>query len=176
MGCDLGDYILKLVLGVEDHAYAARYEPQSPLSATKKKKRQASMTHAQTAYGKGKTTGEVAKDLESRYGIMGAFWEMEQDYIMSLIEKSISQSIEDMAASGEPSSPISQDVLEKIEARFKRNLSMKRYDGQLPGVPTTAALQGVSHLFRHSYAKRPSRPSFIDTGMFQASFKAWIEN
>jgi hypothetical protein len=176
MGRDLGHYIMKLVLGVDDHAYTARYEPQSPLSATKKKKRQASMTHAQMAYGQGKTTGVVAKDLEKRYGLMGAFWEMEQDYVMTLIEKSIGQSIEEMVASGERNPLISQDVLDKIETRFKRNLSTRRYDGQLNGVPTLAAQRGVSHLVRHPYAKRAPRPSFIDTGMYQASFKAWLED
>jgi hypothetical protein len=38
-----------------------------------------------------------------------------------------------------------------------------------------AALHGVSHRFKHPYARRARRPSFIDTGLYQNSFAAWVD-
>ena len=63
-----------------------------------------------------------------------------------------------------------------IETRFRHFLSQKEMDSLgVPGVPTKAALAGVSHRFKHPYAKRAPRPSFIDTGLYEASFRAWVE-
>jgi len=62
-----------------------------------------------------------------------------------------------------------------LEPRFRRSLSSKRFDGLIRGVPTRAAMKGVSHLRQDPYAQRPPRPSFIDTSLYQRSFKAWTE-
>jgi len=44
-----------------------------------------------------------------------------------------------------------------------------------PGIPTGAAEAGVNHRLLHPYAKdNPERPSFIDTGQYQADFKSWV--
>ncbi|EJC5177426.1 DUF1353 domain-containing protein [Salmonella enterica] len=40
------------------------------------------------------------------------------------------------------------------------------------GVPTARALEGISKRFKNR--KGEPRPSFIDTGMFQASMRAWV--
>jgi hypothetical protein len=61
----------------------------------------------------------------------------------------------------------------KIERRFKEFLTNKEMDGQ-PGVPTKAALAGRSKRFKRAYAKRPSRPSFVDTGLYRGAFKSWF--
>jgi hypothetical protein len=46
----------------------------------------------------------------------------------------------------------------------------------LRGVPTKAALKGINHRLRHPYRKsNPRRPSFVDTGLYVASFRAWME-
>jgi hypothetical protein len=36
-------------------------------------------------------------------------------------------------------------------------------------------MRGVNHRFMHPYARRPSRPSFIDTGLYVANFTAWVD-
>ena len=62
----------------------------------------------------------------------------------------------------------------QIENRFKQFLSLREVEKLgIPGVPTKAALAGVSHRFKGKKGGR--RPSFIDTGLYQASFKAWID-
>jgi len=42
-----------------------------------------------------------------------------------------------------------------------------------PGVPTRAALMGVNSRLKKRRGKR--RPSFRDTGLYQASFMAWVD-
>jgi hypothetical protein len=45
----------------------------------------------------------------------------------------------------------------------------------IPGTPTQAALRGVNHRRRHPYRRsNPRRPSFIDSGLYEASMRAWI--
>jgi protein-disulfide isomerase-like protein with CxxC motif len=51
---------------------------------------------------------------------------------------------------------------DKIEQRFKQDLSRRKFDGVIYGVPTKAA-------------QRESRQSFIKTGRYRNSFKAWME-
>jgi hypothetical protein len=70
---------------------------------------------------------------------------------------------------------LSTEETDKIETRFKQNLRRRRYDGVIPGVPTQTSLKGVSHLFMKPYARHGFRPSFIDTGLYMNSFRAWVE-
>lgn len=135
------------------------------------------MSRAQQAYGEGKTTTDVAADLEARYKIVETFWEMEEDNFVEVIEEAFADDIENVMQMGQvpKTGGISDKETDKIEKKFMQNLQSRKYDGVLPGVPTTAAQRGVSHLHRHPYAKRAPRPSFIDTGMYQRSFRAWVE-
>ena len=71
---------------------------------------------------------------------------------------------------------MSFEETDKIEQKFRSNLMRQRYDGMISGVPTLASLKGVSHVRSHPYAKaNPQRPSFVDTGMYRDSFRAWVE-
>jgi hypothetical protein len=135
------------------------------------------MSRAQQAYGQGKTTSEVAADLEARYKIVETFWEMEEDNFVEVIEEAFADDIEDVMQMGQvpKTGGISDRETDKIEKKFMQNLQSHKYDGVISGVPTTAAQRGVSHLYQKPYAKRAPRPSFIDTGMYQRSFRAWVE-
>jgi hypothetical protein len=47
----------------------------------------------------------------------------------------------------------------------------------IPGVPTQAALKGISHRLKHPYRKsNPRRPSFVDTGEYMRSAAFWIDD
>jgi hypothetical protein len=131
-----------------------------------------------TTYGQGKSTVEVAVDLEARYSIVETFVDLEEDAIVEMLEEAFSEDVEDIMMMKRPSKKgFSDKDTDKLEAKFRRMLSARRYDGVIPGVPTLASLRGVSHLRRHPYAKNnPSRPSFIDTGMYQQSFRVWVED
>lgn len=163
---------MKLVLGFEDMPYSARYSQQSPLPASIKKRRPRILSPAQRGYGQGKTTGQVATDLENRYKIVETFYGLEEDNIAQEYENAFADSIEDGIGKG--LWDVKYDPT-KLENKFKRNLSARKYDGLIKGVPTLASVRGVSHLRQNPYASRASRPSFVDTSLYQRSFKAWIE-
>jgi hypothetical protein len=178
VGFNLGDYILKLVLGFEDHPYPTRYDASSPLAKTVKRRRPKVMSPAQEAYGQGKTTKEVAADLEARYSIVETFWEMEEDTFIEVLEDAFADNIEEVMQMGQipKTGGISDKETDKIEKKFMQSLQSRRFDGVIPGVPTTAAQRGVSHLYKQPYARRAPRPSFINTGMYQRSFRVWVED
>lgn len=169
-----------LHLGVIDVPYSdASYAPLSPKAAQKNflgaPKR--GSVNAPRHNTPNKTTGDVAEILENRYHIMETFFELNEDHVLGMLETSIEGALQNLYAGGPGTmSPNSQGESD-IETRFKQFLSNREMDGTAtPGVPTKAALRGVSHRFNHPYAKRGSRPSFIDTGLLQANFKSWIDN
>jgi hypothetical protein len=161
----LGDIVI-VQLGVHDVAYAAQFHRW----ASRKR-----ASAAQAAYGKGKTTGDVAQILEAKYHLIEKFYELNRDIIADAVKESISGAITNIMA-GQPGHVVlTAQAVSDIETRFKHSLSLRAYDGVIAGVPTKASLAGVSHRFAKPYAKRPSRPSFIDTGVFQVHFAAWVE-
>lgn len=171
---------MKLVLGFESFPYSARYSADSPLPTLLKGRRPKVTTRTHTAYGAGKTTGQVAKELEDQYKIVEEFWKFEEDNFVELLEEAFAEDLEDvmqMKKLTQKTKGISVKETDKIEERFRQNLSERRYDGVIAGVPTLAAQRGVSHMRSHPYSRRnPPRASFIDTGMYQRSFRAWVED
>lgn len=126
-------------------------------------------------YGRrgGKSTGDVAEILEGKYKLFSAFVEMHQPVIEHVIENSLQGHIETIMMGGGSTDPFNTAASE-LETLFKDSLTMQSYDHRLAGVPTAAAMRGVSHRKKHPYARSNSpRPSFIDTGLLQSSFKAW---
>jgi hypothetical protein len=119
----------------------------------------------------------LAEILEAKYHIIELFWTLhEQDNVTDL-EESLSGAIENFIMGA----PISIDpfgsAMSKIEDRFKQMLSNKELDSLgYPGIPTAAAMAGVSARFKSGFTKnRTPRPSFISSGQYQGAFKAWVE-
>ena len=140
----------------------------------------------------GATTGEVAEKLEEDYGIMEFFAEEQAAFIGQALEKDLSNFLDKMLRGKELKSEPFNSSCQKIERLFKQSLTAEFMNGNGSGskaVPTRAALAGVSHRFADPYfvtrtskktgkvskVKRKRRPSFIDTGTYRQSFKAWIE-
>jgi hypothetical protein len=157
---------LTIHLGVTEMPYSAAYTPQA-------KKLKPGHRKQQAAYAKGKTTGDIAEILESKYGIMHYFAAKYMPEIIKAVETAYAGAVKNMMAGGTVTVPSAQ-AMSTIERQFKNFLAMKEMDGQT-GVPTAASLRGVSHRFKKPYARRASRPSFIDTGLYQASFRAWMD-
>lgn len=130
-----------------------------------------------TKYNLGKTTGDVAQILEAKYGIMAAFVSIREGAILNAIEGGIAKTLETALIRGGrlPKGGPLAGAMSAIEHDFKQALAMQMLDGKIPGVPTAAALRGVSHRFKRPYVRRPQRPSFIDTGLYQSSFRAWVD-
>jgi hypothetical protein len=122
-----------------------------------------------------KTTGDVAEILEAKYHVMDYFFNLHQEEIIKELEVSIAGSFESLMMGAPPQEDIHAAGTARVETMFKDFLSNQEMDGLEPGVPTTAALRGVSHRFKRPYVLRPPRPSFIDTGQYQATFKCWVD-
>lgn len=128
--------------------------------------------------GAARTTGDVATILESKYGLMGTFWKLHSDECIENLVVSVLGSLETAHMRGFTDSEADPNAagIAKIEDRFKNFiLSGEAERVGIPGTPTKAALRGVSHRFKHPYAKRNARVSFYDTGLYVDSFKAWID-
>lgn len=123
-----------------------------------------------------RTTGEVAEYLENKYHIMEHFYEIHKKQIGDAIANSVAGALETMLmTSSPPALDINATAMGVIEKDFRNFLALKELDGLgYPGIPTRASIEGVSHRFK-SRRGPPGRPSFIDTGLYQKSFKAWVD-
>ena len=123
----------------------------------------------------GITTGQVAKILEDRYGIMEAYYERHGREIAKSFSNSLSGGIESLLA-GHRVDPFGK-AMQEIRQGFRDFIMKQEIESMgLRGVQTKAALKGINHRLRHPYRKsNPRRPSFVDTGLYVASFRAWME-
>lgn len=125
--------------------------------------------------GPTKTTGDVAQWLENKYGVIEHFFKLYDERISGAFEEEMQGALENVML-GAPAMQL-EDALagatSKIEGWFRYYLSSLEAEGVgMPGVPTAAALKGVNHRLKIKRGAR--RPSFIDTGLYEASFKVWI--
>jgi hypothetical protein len=124
-------------------------------------------------YSNGKsTTGDVAEILEAKYGIINYFFEQNRIKIMSELEGGVAGAFENYLVGGVVSTDPFLAGTAEIEKMFHEFLTTKQMDHKVPGVPTRASLQGVSSRFKSR--RGPPRPSFVDTGLYENSFKAWV--
>jgi hypothetical protein len=151
-----------LHLGVTEVAYSEA----APKGKRKRRKSAATIT-----------TGEVAEILEDEYHPIEHYWELHKEEIAKSLEGSLAGALETAMMTGSLPENAFASAESEIEAGFKKMLSERELEGLgYPGLPTQAALKGVSHRLKHPYAKsNPRRPSLIDTGLYQASFKSWFE-
>jgi len=128
---------------------------------------------------KGITTTEgVAKVLEAKYHVMRVFIEAHGQEIADDIGKALADDLSALMH-GEKISAIPLDgAMHIIEKRFNDYLDADEWQ-QTTGQVIAAAQNGVSHRFKKaggvSGKQRGPRPAFIDTGLYQASFRAWIK-
>jgi len=122
------------------------------------------------------TTGDVATWLENRYGLMETYVRVHENVIADSVGDSIKGAIETLAMGGRIDHDPFGTATSKIEDDFKQFLSSGEVDTVgIPGTPTKAAERGVNHRLKHPYRRRKARPSFLDTTLFQSSFKAWVD-
>lgn len=163
-------------LGVVDVSYSdSNY---APTSSPKRRIGQARRGKANAPKGNtnNQTTGDVAEILEAKYHIMEIFADLHEDLIVKAYEDAMEGALQNLAAGAPPTISVTAQAETDIETRFRQFLSNREMDATAtPGVPTRAAMRGVSHRFAHPYARRASRPSFIDTGLYQINFAVWTD-
>ncbi|WP_232355973.1 hypothetical protein [Burkholderia vietnamiensis] len=122
----------------------------------------------------GVTTGDVATFIEDEYHVMRVFLEMYEEEIGELLANDIAGEIESLAQ-GKPVGRLSVDVSTgKIGELFRDFLDAREWK-QASAQTVAAADEGVSHRKKQEYAPENSaRPEFIDTGLYQSSFIAWM--
>jgi hypothetical protein len=121
------------------------------------------------------STFDVASILESKYHVMQHFFDLHHTEVVEAMINSYEGATETALLGGPLVNP-SGDGIDDIRKMFNRFLDEEEMNRLgVPGVPTMAALHGVSHRFAHPYAKRGSRPSFVDTGLYESSFRAWVD-
>ncbi len=116
------------------------------------------------------STGFVAEELEKNYGIMGFFFENNSQ---SIADDAVQTYLD--VISGKDNRIFGESLLvTKVNDKFRRFLDSKAMDRKINGVPTKASLLGKSKKLKRN--KGPVRPSFIDSGLYQDNFKAWLDN
>lgn len=107
---------------------------------------------------------------------MGYFYQEHQTQITKLLEKSLAGTLETIIMGGSANADPFATACTEIDNEFRQFLDRREMDGHIQGVPTQASLDGVNHRFKRPYVKaNPDRPSFIDTGLYQSSFKSWVD-
>ena len=128
-------------------------------------------TDATYAYGKPRTTHDVADILEAKYKVVERFVTANEGDIRALVKEQGARNAH-AVVKGRP--PNMMKLTTDIKKMFKSFVMSRRLDGY-PGVPTLASLRGVNHKLKRPYAKRASRPSFYDTGLYLQNFKSWVK-
>lgn len=121
------------------------------------------------------TTGNVASILEAKYDLMQTFAHVHWSTIETALTVSIQNALEAVIM-GRRVDPWDRGA-QHIQADFRKFISSFEAERVgIPGTPTKAALRGVNHRLKHPYRKsNPRRPSFRDTGLYMASFRAWVD-
>ena len=167
----------KLHLGVVDIPYVdGPTKIRRHVSRARSRRHDAAMEGGPSPSG-GVTTGDVAGWLENRYHIMELFFETHHQEITALLTEAMAGQLENLLAGGSSVeiNPLAGGT-EEIENLFRKFLSDREVETLgIPGVPTQAALKGVSARFKSGYNPKGRRPSFIDTGLYEASFRAWAD-
>ena len=121
----------------------------------------------------GETTGDVAGYIENKFHVMRIFVEESMDDIALEVEKRLVGEIESLVQ-GRPS--IESPVVEfpKIEMMFRDFLDSNEIQTILTH-RIEAADKGYSTRKKKKGEVRKPRQAFIDTGLYQTSFRAWMD-
>jgi hypothetical protein len=127
------------------------------------------------------TTGDVAGWLEDEYHILEIFGRVHEQDMAADLEHGMAGALESLMMGAPPSLDPYGAGASKIEERMKNFIS----DNEMaslgyPGVPTQAALDRASGKKRSARMARARKSnakpvSFIDSGLMQSSYKAWVE-
>ncbi len=135
----------------------------------------------------GVSTGDVAEFLEAKYDVMQHFADLHLDEIGVSLEASVCESIKALLQGAPVTSNPYNQMTEDVRQMFNTYLDNEEIDEiGVAGVPTQAALNGVRTALKkkkeikniktyRSKTRGTRRPSFIDTGLYRNTFRAWVE-
>lgn len=120
------------------------------------------------------TTAQVAQILEDKYGVMRVFYDNNKDAIEAAVVHSVEGALEDLFLGAPVKDPFAEAGAEVASGFREFLLSGQIEQLGVEGVPTQAAQDRRSLRFKSKRAKA-QRPSFIDTGLYELSARAWVE-
>ena len=142
---------------------------------------------AYTDGDKSTTTGDVAEMLEENFRVMGVFYELHKDEIEGWLVDAISGDIESLSQGkpptiaskllgtnldGRPLSGLS--INGKIEQEFRDYLDSREWSSVF-GTLARADSGVTARKKNQKPGANPARAEFVDSGLYQAAFRAWIE-
>lgn len=131
----------------------------------------------------GNTSYGVGKILEEKYTLFSSYVEMHHKDIEHELCEAIVGAFETFQATGYVAKKPFDAAGQELTLGLKQFIYKEELAGKVAGVPTQAALEGITTRKvgrgKKSKFKRTKtgvrRPSFIDSGIFEASTKVWIE-
>lgn len=170
---------MNLQLGVITMPYAAEQQSGQKAKKPLKPGRKRTVDRKSEGVPEFVDTFMVATWLEREYKLMRVFYELHEDKIQALAVEAVENRIIDLTlgAPSESTEHLFDELAEQVTTMLKRWISEGGPEqAGIKGVPTQAALAGVNHRLKHPYAKgNPPRMSFIDSGLFEACLKAWVD-
>ncbi len=121
----------------------------------------------------GTTTGEVAEILEKKYDVMGTFVDAHADKIKDDVASVYVLFLNNYLKTGETWGGHKEFPLEKVDAEFKDYLDRDEWQ-RITGRTIMAAALGLSSRKKDKQYSGP-RPAFIDTRLYQRSFRAFLK-
>ena len=140
----------------------------------------------------GVTTYDVGMELEKDYGLFSAFYDFYENSIDQALAKDVSIALEKLMSGKDPKLTF-LDSTSAIDTMFHNFLDSGAIENMgKPGVPTKAALEGKRTRFKEKGSSAKAwvkgrrspvtsvttgvrRPSFVDSGILNASIKSWFE-
>ncbi|GGA00440.1 hypothetical protein [Dyella caseinilytica] len=120
------------------------------------------------------TTGDVAGYLESRYHIMRIFLEENEGFIHDCITNEVAGAIEIIAQGKRVPKLELRPAMSRIEERFRDALDSGELHRILPQSQQVSDATLKTSSRKKVMTQTESRQAFIDSGLFQNSFLAWV--
>ena len=161
-----------LFLGVIDQPYTQG--PIAPRRAVHRRNRRSGKEESFSAPASGQaTTGDVAGYLEAKYHVHEIFFEEHKEEIGNDLAHAMAGALENLMQGAPVSDQPLKQATDWLQEGFQEFIDSKAMDALgYPGIPTAASIKGVRH---RKTTLEPGRPSFQDTGIYEASFAAWVE-
>lgn len=152
-----------LSLGVEDFPY-----PEEPQGRNKRGQ------FKRLGARRNMTTGRLTDILEDKYEIIQNFAALHGNEIAEAFMDDLEIQLgERFGGTRKRGTAQASKAVEKL---FRQFIYGRLLDRLVEGVPTKASILGTSArpAFR-KYPKGQPRPSFVDTGLYVSSFRAWVD-
>lgn len=120
------------------------------------------------------TTGDVAQFLEDRYHVMRTFLELKEDQIARVLVDQVAGAIESIAQGNRLPRPDWKPSMGKIDRMFRDFLDAGELQHLLPKSQKVSEETLRTSSRKKVMKQDEARQAFIDTGHYQASFRAWV--